>query len=280
VHVILGIDAAWTKAQPSGLALVAGKSKAWRCLCVAPSYERFIACASGATIDWDTPRFAGTAPDIDRLLSAARALAGTEPTVIAVDMPMADVAFSGRRAADQAISEVYGAVGCSTHSPTCERPGRLGVDFTEALRRAGYPLATCAMSFEGKRAIEVFPHPALLVLLGRNYRVPYKVSKSTKYWKDAPIQNRIVNLLAEFHSIKVALERHFGPTDIDLPATSGTKLAHLKRYEDALDALSCAWVATRCIEGTAAAYGDETSAIWVPQPLIRAVGNHRARIRR
>ena len=74
----------------------------------------------------------------------------------------------------------------------------------------------------------------------------------------------IRNLLAEFRAINAALERHFGPTNVDLPSTSGMKLTHLKRYEDALDALSCAWIATRCIEGTAVAYGDETSAIWVP----------------
>lgn len=42
-------------------------------------------------------------------------------------------------------------------------------------------------------------------------------------------------------------------------------LAALKRYEDVLDALVCAWVATHYANGAATAYGDNTAAIWVPQ---------------
>jgi predicted RNase H-like nuclease len=38
----------------------------------------------------------------------------------------------------------------------------------------------------------------------------------------------------------------------------------LKRYEDALDALVCAWVGAKYLLGEAVAYGDGTAAIWVP----------------
>jgi predicted RNase H-like nuclease len=271
VHVILGIDAAWTDAAPSGIALVVGEPKAWRCACVAPSYESFIACASGHEIDWRTSRISGTAPDVDKLVSAATALAGAEPTLVAIDMPMANVAFSGRRAADQAISKAFGTLGCSTHSPTVARPGRLGAKLTADLRNAGYPLATCEereSCFSDKKAIEVFPHPALVVLLERAYRLPYKVSKSTRYWQTASIQQRTANLLVQFADIDAALQRCFGATNIELPTPAAVRrLSHLKPYEDALDALSCAWVATQCVEGTATPYGDETSAIWVPHAI-------------
>ena len=35
----------------------------------------------------------------------------------------------------------------------------------------------------GPALIECYPHVDLLALLNRNYRVPYKVSRSAQYWK-------------------------------------------------------------------------------------------------
>ena len=45
---------------------------------------------------------------------------------------------------------------------------------------------------------EVYPHPALLSLLSREYRVPYKVAKIGKYWSRVTVHERIEKLLAEF----------------------------------------------------------------------------------
>jgi predicted RNase H-like nuclease len=45
-------------------------------------------------------------------------------------------------------------------------------------------------------------------------------------------------------------------------------LAHLKRYEDALDALVCAWVGVCALNGSARAYGDDAAAIWVPSSPV------------
>ena len=162
----------------------------------------------------------------------------------------------------------------------------LGAKLMQDLRSAGYPLATCESDvecFAGKKTIEVFPHPALVALLKRAYRVPYKVSKSSKYWKRTTVQERVVNLLVEFNEIERALRREFGRTHIDLPVSSAvTSLSRLKRYEDALDALSCAWVATRFIGGTAVAYGDDSAAIWVPHAYRRSNpgSSGRAEVRR
>lgn len=41
-------------------------------------------------------------------------------------------------------------------------------------------------------------------------------------------------------------------------------LSSLKRYEDALDALVCAWVGIKFMEGHALALGDDRCAVWVP----------------
>jgi predicted RNase H-like nuclease len=264
--IILGLDAAWTAGEPSGVALVARKANEWRCVCAAPSYDAFVGCSLGRPVDWRSDAFTGTTPDIISMIEATKLLAGASPDVVAIDMPMSCVAFEGRRVADAAISAAFGARGCSTHSPSRERPGPLGAALTKALAASGLPLATVAdLPGTSPRTLEVYPHPALLTLLGRDYRVPYKVSKSKKYWPRATVQERIAKLLEQFTAIDAALNGAFGKTRIPLPSPSEVQqLSQLKRYEDALDALVSAWVGVQYVEGWSKAYGDSVAAIWVP----------------
>jgi len=232
---------------------------------VAPSYEAFVALSRGRVIDWNAGHH-GNWPRMAEVIKAARELAGKDISIVSIDMPVAAVLFSARRAADSAISKTFGGQACSTHSPNASRPGNLGASLISQLLSEGFPLAT---SYEpnglGARTIETYPHPALLSLLSANYRIPYKVSKSGKYWKGAPVHQRISNLLIEFQRIYSALKVVLGPLPLELPSIDEVRtLSHLKKFEDALDALICAWVGLRFLEGTAKAFGDSTAAIWVP----------------
>src|SRR5438552_1783477 len=77
---------------------------------------------------------------------------------------------------------------------------------------AGFPIATAAPDdVRGPRLVEVYPHPALLTLLGRPYRVPYKVSKASRYWPDATPAERRASLLGELTAISGALAQALGP---------------------------------------------------------------------
>jgi len=264
--VILGIDAAWTHGEPSGVALVTNKSGDWTCVCVAPSYQAFTECASGKAVDWQSGTFKGTSPDIPALLKSAESLAGAKPDVVAIDMPVSCEAFSSRRNADQAISAAFGARGCATHSPTAERPGSLSSAILGALESCGFPLATVnEPPGTTPRVIEVYPHPAILALLACDYRLPYKVSKSTKYWPETSIEIRKGRLIEQLTLLQNGLGEVLGGITLQMPkATELKTLNQLKRYEDALDALACAWVGVRYIEGHATAFGDSDAAIWVP----------------
>jgi predicted RNase H-like nuclease len=266
MRAILGIDAAWTEHEPSGVALIHGDHEEWTAVSVAPSYDSFVAASKGVPVDWSTRKFAGSPPQIRELVEAARRFTPAELCVVAVDMPMATISFETRREADSAISKAFGGRGCATHSPNAARPGTLGASLSRQLSAEGIPLATTShVHPDLPRAIEVYPHPALLALLGRDYRVPYKVSKSIKYWKGTSIAERIARLLVEFREIQAALELSLGKVPIDLPGAEGvTTLSSLKSYEDALDAVVCAWVGMHFVNGTAAAYGDDVAAIWVP----------------
>lgn len=265
--VVLGIDAAWTCKNPSGLAVLVGHKNAedWQCVAVAPSYAAFLGLANGKPIEWGVGH-GGTMPDPEKLLASAERLAGARVDIVAIDMPISTRPIDGRRTADQEISREFGSRWCSAHSPSSVRPGKLGTKLSTEFERLGYPIAT-AMTRQGtgSRIVEVYPHPALLGLLGRDKRVPYKVSRCRQYWPGKGSSERIELLLGEFQFIYNRLVEVLGPIPFDLPLFGTViHLAHLKRYEDALDAVVSAWVGVQYLKGSAVPFGDADSAVWCP----------------
>ena len=268
---VLGIDAAWTAHQPSGIALVRRCKTSWSCLAVAPSYDIFLAVAAGQT--WDPEQKAtGSRPDPAALLQASKQLAGAEVSCVSVDMPLATKPITSRRAADTAISSRFGPRGCAVHSPSAERPGPIADQLRADFAALGYPLHTSGSDQVDPALIECYPHVALLALLHRNYRVPYKVSRSGQYWKDESLsrKERIERLLDQFQDIKAGLEAHLSGIPDFIPEPSEvTTLASLKPVEDMLDGLICAWIGIEHLEGRTVGLGDHTAAIWVPQTLTK-----------
>jgi predicted RNase H-like nuclease len=216
-RTVLGIDAAWTAHQPSGVALLQEQGQRWHCLAVAPSYASFLACAGGHPVDWEA-RHCGSRPDMAALLSASARLAGQPVDLIAIDMPLSTEPISGRRPADQQVSSQYGSQGCAVHSPTTARPGALANDLRAELEQLGYPLQTTTTHrLNSGGVLEVYPHVALLALLGLNYRFEYKVNRSTRYWPDQPIRQRIEQLLTNFQRLHTALQQQIGGIHLPLP---------------------------------------------------------------
>ena len=267
---VLGIDAAWTAHHPSGLALVQRTTAGWRCLTLAPSYDSFLAQASGQP--WDPlHKASGSRPDPAALLHASQQLTGAPVSCVAVDMPLATTPITRRRAADTAISSRFGRRGCAVHSPSAERPGVMADQLRAGFAALGYPLHTSGSEQTAPALIEVYPHVALLALLKRDYRVPYKVSRSGQYWKAEKLtrSERIERLLEQFQAIRTGLDAHINDIPEFIPAPSEVStLASLKPVEDMLDGLICAWIGIEHLEGRTIGLGDDTAAIWVPTYLI------------
>ena len=265
---ILGIDAAWTATEPSGVALLRQTpgDGCWECLAVAPSYESFIAIPDGNVVQWEQRPTSGC-PEPGRLLTAAKQLLGGERvTVVSVDMAMSNVKITGRRACDNEISRRFGAQGCSTHTPNRARPGAISTIMLNGLTDSGYKLAVDCAVGRNNSVIEVYPHPALLSLLDRDYRVPYKVDRRRRYWRTLSNPERKTRLIGEFRNIHNGLNGVVQGIPDFLPEhpEQVRTFTSFKRFEDALDALVCAWVGVRYLEGRATAYGDGNAAIWVP----------------
>lgn len=232
-----------------------------RLLSAAGSCAAFCA-AAGVSLDEKARK-----PNVGNLLDAAESLAGERVTVVAVDMPMAHSLIVARRVADNRISMAFGGRGCGTHSPTAIHPGDVGRDLHMKFQERGYNLIA-DLPFEGRPSlIEVYPHVALLRLLGAEYRIPYKVGKTTSYWPGTSRLCRVERLIEQWLRIVDALEREITgvQTVLSIPLISAkTSLASLKSFEDSLDAAICAWAGLRFMRGLAEPYGHEDAAIWVP----------------
>lgn len=129
---VLGIDAAWTHTEPSGVALVERTGIIWRLVRVAASYQAFL-----SDDHLEGARHRGSTPNPEALLSKTSALIGRPVSVVAIDMPLSTKPITGRRVSDNAISVLYGAKHAGTHTPSQSRPGQLSDDLTLEFTQAG-----------------------------------------------------------------------------------------------------------------------------------------------
>lgn len=233
--VIMGWDAAWT---PKG-------GGAWA-----------VATGNRVVLLESTPHGEDL---LDRLSGL---LTEFSPALIAIDLPMAIGGVRGWRAADLATTRAFSRFGCPVHSPTPARPGEWGDRILRRLGAHGVQL-TVKPGLDGPVCAEVYPHTALLDLLKRDYRLPYKAAKSAAYWPGITREDRKVRLLATYRDIWKTLSESF-----DLPpfprVGSSPRVKDLKQLEDLTDALVCLHAACGIQAGTFHPFGDETAAIWNP----------------
>lgn len=230
----------------------------WECLAVEASYKDFIKRA-GRTSRID-PNV--TVP-IGDLIESCKALADQEITLAALDIPLSRGKILRRRVSDNEISSLFGSQGCATHSPSSVRPGRISEDILAGFQRYGYKLATNPIEVADHTVVETYPHPALLSLMRVHYRVPYKISKSKRYWPTDLRNDRLSKLSRALGEILAALSKVILNVNFAVPKQASS-FSILKPLEDKIDALVCAWVGIKILEGEAVAIGDDESAIWLP----------------
>ncbi|MGE3128000.1 MAG: DUF429 domain-containing protein [Fimbriimonadaceae bacterium] len=263
---MLGIDAAWTLKGPSGVAVAQEATDGWRLVAVESSYERFNSLVGESTAP-DRPS-ATHKPEPAKLLTTAAGLCGQSVDLVAVDMPLSHAAITCRRVSDNMVSQAYGALKCSTHSPSADRPGQISDDLRRSFEELGYPIVTKLPARHG--LIEVYPHPALIELTNAPERLPYKAGKSRVYWKHLAPAERRAEVLRVWECIISRLETHVSGVQRALQDyDQDTSGKGLKSTEDRIDAVVCAWVAICALDDRAKPYGDDESAIWIPACLDR-----------
>ena len=250
--LVLGIDAAWTPHGSSGVALIERSAGRWQLVRLASSYAQFCSEAGAGLAD---------------VLAHCRQSFDRSPDVVAIDMPLSLRPIVTRRVADDSVSRRFGAVGCSTHTPSPQRPGPLADATLRAAADMGCLLRVATASDArpaGAALIEVYPHVALLALCEARYRLPYKAQKTRSYWPHSTTTERRALVAAEQARIARALSGHIDGLPILLAPVEAASFAALKPVEDMIDALVCAWMGAEFVDNRATPLGDAHSATWVP----------------
>lgn len=267
MRVVLGIDAAWTDKNPSGVAVGVDGPDGWQLKGVWPSFAHFLADANGQP---SPEKPSGGVASAGEMLTATCKLVGGLPDLVAIDMPMALEPITERRASDDALSRAYGAKWCATHSPSSKRPGAISDRLRNGFAEAGYGLCISEITTPG--LIEVYPHPALVELCDEPKRLPYKVGKTRSYFPNVKPEQRRTLLSGEWSSIGTVLDPYLNGAD-NYCSTFGLSPKQLKAQEDMIDAIICCICAIRALDGGAKPIlGDDFSAIWVPlaDPMIQS----------
>lgn len=263
---ILGIDAAWTSHNPSGVSLVRHvPGKLLQVVKLARSYYEFL---ERDTPDWDHPP-TPSPPLLTDVLHHCRAR-GYDVQVVALDIPLAPKPVRGYREADRALTRAYSRRGASVHSPTPARPGIISDTLYQQLTALGFRWAGARAVVGGPSFIEVYPHAAIIELFGYAYRLPYKVQKRAQYWKEDSSEVRYQKAIGKLMELRRHLDRCLvHAPGVFLPALDAAhrySSAFLKGYEDVLDSMVSALAGYAYGRGRATAYGDDKGAIWVPNP--------------
>ena len=254
MSAILGIDAAWTPEGSSGVALIRETgSGRWECVAVEAGYSAFL-----GRLD-----LGGQVP-ARQLIQIAEQRAKTPVSLVVADIPLSRGPITGLRHADREVGRRFGAYGCAAYTPSPTLPGPVSEHFRDGFEECGFRLATRAGHLLPRALIETYPHPALLSLLNADYRVRYKVHNTKKYWRDADIPTRMVNLLRVLREIWSKLSESIDEISFEIPEFSQS-FAGLKQIEDKIDALVCAWVGIQSLDGKDEPIGDESAAIWLPR---------------
>jgi hypothetical protein len=157
LRAALGIDAAWTCTQPSGMALAVEQKDGWRLQPVEASYDHFLRRGTDVGPGDNRPR--RSTPDAGALLDAAGQLCGRRVDLLAIGTPLARRPIAGRRCCDNEVSTAYGARGAAVHSPSALRPGKISDGLRAAFEALGCGLCVRPPALG---IIEVYPQAALI----------------------------------------------------------------------------------------------------------------------
>ncbi len=171
----------------------------------------------------------------------------TAATVIAIDAPLIVPNQTGQRPCERSVTSRFGGAhaGCHPSNRTLHpQPG--GVLLAEALKGAGYSHCTTSGTHwmpGGRWLAEVYPHPAHVVLFGRERIVKYKRGRVAAKRLGLTEFRALIRQLV-FES-RPSLIRNAEIDELFSVDIRGLRGKGLKQYEDTLDAILCAYLAFR-----------------------------------
>lgn len=206
------------------------------------------------------------------------------PCVVALDAPIVVTNPTGSRPAEQALSRDFRRFEAGAH------PANLGrAEFADGGRAARlcrrWGLDTNPRSGRPRRAIEVYPHAASIVLFGLGKTLKYKAKPGRTV---DSLRAEMLALLGHVEALPITLDEAWAA--LRAQVETATRKSELRVVEDQVDAVVCAYVArfAATLPTETTTYGDaETGAIVTPtlrtpaaepvDPLRDAVREYTAR---
>lgn len=252
----VGIDLAWGEKKPTGVAVLDDDGRL-----VHVSAQR-------------------TDEDIVRAVAPYTG----ERCLVAIDAPLVVTNPTGNRPAEAALNRDFARFDAGAHPSNTGKPEfaatprgarlarRLGLDINPSSGRA-------------RRAVEVYPHPATVVLfrLGRTLKYKHKPGRSLETLREA-----LLDLVAHLEDLgtadpPLALGDHPGWRELVAAVEGATRKSELRVVEDQVDAVVCAYVARYAVAhpDRTTTYGDLATGYIVtptlpadlsPAPRTRVAG--------
>lgn len=217
----VGVDLAWSDNNPTGLAAI--------------EYED----GEGKVVSTDI---------VDRdgeITGFIEDRVGGEDGIVCVDAPLLVPNETGRRVAEKLTGKLFKKYDAGAHPANRKRLGQWtgrvrGEEIVEKLGEIGFEHDPDIDEGEGcRKVVEVYPHPAMVVLFGLDEILKYKNRPGRDYgflWKEFRRYQDNLEALEES-------EPRLGVSDsITEKNIEGTKGKELKRHEDILDAVFCAYI--------------------------------------
>lgn len=241
----VGLDLAWSARHPSG-----GVVLRWE-------GEKALSYAWNADLG-----------DDGEIVAWATAGLGRGGGLVAIDAPLLVPNETGTRPADRELSAAYRRQEAGAY-PANRRllgPAIRGEVLTRKFQARGFTLSPrVRRQEESRQVVEVYPHPALIELFGLTRTLKYKARPRRSLEQRWTELRTLRDLLATLALREPALEAQALLGNLE---PWGHRGRSLKRLEDLLDALTCAYVALHLWywgEGGYRTFGDPGSGfILVP----------------
>ncbi|WP_456475379.1 DUF429 domain-containing protein [Candidatus Pyrohabitans sp.] len=217
----VGVDLAWSPRNTSAVAVAHGS----RLVSWAPalgSVEEISACILTATRD--------------------------APAFIAIDAPLVVHNLHGSRECDRLVARLfrrYEAGVYPVNRSLLERYGEVrGERLAKLLEKAGFvQMPGLRKPLEARAFAEVFPHAAMVAIFDLSKTLKYKACPGRSYEQRYREFRRYQKLLGSLATAEPPLHVPEEILSVEVEKLRGKAL---KQYEDLLDAITCAYVASYC----------------------------------
>jgi predicted RNase H-like nuclease len=184
---------------------------------------------------------------------------------IAIDAPLIINNAVGQRSCERQLSRAYGARKASCHTSNLGLyPDPPSVELANALAKLGF--VHLGRPGQSHWQIECYPHPAIIEIFGLQERHQYKKGSAAQKREGQIALAKLLQRLAKSPVLKLHIDERLSSylSESEILSKRGRAL---KKNEDALDAIACAYIAGLYALGApGAVFGDaQEGYIYVPQ---------------